>query len=70
MRDTTNGPGFVLSGYRDGSSTYTQGSYGSYWSSTANGSYDAYNLSLYSSNVYPAYGSNKYFGWSVRCVAK
>ena len=70
MRDATNGPGFVLSGYRYGSSTYYQGSIGSYWSSTADGAYGAYGLGLNSSNVYPADGGDKFDGFTVRCVAK
>ena len=70
MRDATNGPGFVLSGVRYGSNTGSQGSSGYYWSSTADGSDNAYRLYLNSSSVYPASSSSKYRGFSVRCVAK
>ena len=68
--DGTIGPGFVLSGYRLGGGTNYQGSNGRYWSSTAYGSGGAYGLSLYSWNVFPASGYYKYYGFSVRCVAK
>ena len=70
MRDVTNGPGFVLSGYRSDSRTNYQGSDGYYWSSTAYDTRYAYLLYLGSSNVYPALNLNKYYGFSVRCVAK
>ncbi|MBO7699220.1 fibrobacter succinogenes major paralogous domain-containing protein [Candidatus Saccharibacteria bacterium] len=61
---------FVLSGRRGGSSTLYQGSYGYYWSSTAYNSDSAYRLYLNSSDVSPADGSNKYYGLTVRCVAR
>ena len=67
----TNGaPGFVLSGRRDGSSTYYQGSNGNYWSSTAYNANNAYNLILNSSTALTGNYFNKYYGYSVRCVAK
>ncbi len=61
---------FVLPGYRFGSSTTSQGTYGRYWSSTAYSSNSAYYLALNSSSVYPANYSNKYYGSTVRCVAR
>ena len=70
MMKDTGGPHFVLSGYRDGSSTFGQGSDGNYWSSTAINNNYAYYLYLGSSSVYPADLYSKYFGFSVRCVAK
>ena len=70
MRDATNGPGFVLSGSRYGSSTHAQGSYGYYLSSTASNANGAYYLDLNSSNVLPAHNNYKYYGFTVRCVAK
>ena len=63
-------PNFVLSGYRYGGSTSNQGSSGSYWSSTARTSSYTYDLYLESSDVNPADYSYKYFGFSVRCIAK
>ena len=63
------GPAFVLSGYRVGGSTYDQGSFGRYWSSTANSSNYAYRLYLNSSDVDPAGTGLKYIGFPVRCVA-
>ena len=65
----TDGPAFVRSGYRYGGSTNNQGSYGGYWSSTAYDSSNAYYLLLNSSGVYPAYYNDKYYGFSVRCLA-
>ena len=70
MRDATSGPGFVLSGYRDGSSTNYQGSSGYYWSSTAYSAVRAYSLYLNSSNVDPANGGRKFYGFTVRCIVK
>ena len=71
MVTNASGPKFVLSGYRNGGSTYYQGTSGSYWSRTANDNNNAYRLYLYSSNstVNPASNSNKYFGFAVRCIA-
>ena len=63
-------PGFVLSGYRYGSSTYDQGGYGRYWSSTAVNAGNAYNLYLGSSGVNSAGYNGKFDGFTVRCVAK
>lgn len=63
-------PGFVLSGYRDGSSTYSQATYGYYWSSTASSANSAYYLRLDSSGVRPASSYSKYNGLTVRCVAQ
>ena len=61
---------FIYSGYVVSGSVYDRGSYGYYWSSTARSSGSAYLLYLYSSNVSPGtYGSSKYSGWAVRCVA-
>ena len=60
---------FIYSGYWYGSSAYVRGSYGRSWSSSAYGSNRAYNLNLYSSNDPGTDISNKYGGYSVRCVA-
>jgi uncharacterized protein (TIGR02145 family)/prepilin-type N-terminal cleavage/methylation domain-containing protein len=46
-----------------------QGSYGIYWSATQNSAAGAHSLSFSSSNVNPAYASNKIYGFSVLCVA-
>ena len=68
LRDA-NGPAFVFAGnYRDGSQN-DQGSYGRYWSSTADYSDFAYGLRLDSSSAY-SYYYYKYYGYSVRCVAR
>ena len=60
---------FLYSGSVGSGSVYLRGSYGYYWSSTAN-SYDyAYFLYLRSSNVYPGTeGTYKYNGRSIRCL--
>ena len=57
--------GYVLPG-----SLYYAGYLGYYWSSTANSSTDAYRLYFFSSYVYPSYGSFRYYGQSVRCLAR
>ena len=68
MQDT-DGPAFVLSGLRSGSNTSSQGSYGSYWSSTAGGS--NYTSSLYVDRLTVGLLDHyKYGGRSVRCVAQ
>ena len=66
---SASGPAFVLSGNRGGGSTNYQGSDGYYWSSVALNNNDAYNLYLYSSNVYPQSYNNKWLGLTVRCIA-
>ena len=61
---------FVYSGSVVGGSVSNRGSIGYFWSSTALSSRNAYNLYLYSSDVYPGTGNvTKYTGRSVRCVA-
>ncbi|MBQ6355273.1 hypothetical protein IJJ18_02555 [Candidatus Saccharibacteria bacterium] len=66
---SSSGPAFVLSGSRGGGSTLDQGSYGYYWSSVAYNNNNAYNLSLYSSNVSPQSSNRKWYGFTVRCIA-
>ena len=65
----TNQPAYVLSGNRNGGSTDYQGTDGDYWASTANSSTDAYHLDLNSSGVYPRNTYDKWYGFSVRCIA-
>ena len=60
---------FVYSGYFSSSSAVDRGTYGLYWSSTAYTSNFAYRLYFYSSYVLPGTNhTNKYYGYSVRCV--
>ena len=60
---------FVYSGYVTGTSIVNRSSGGSYWSSTAYGSVNAYNMLFYSSNVNPgANNYNKYSGRMARCM--
>ncbi len=61
---------FVYGGYVNNSSLNNAGSYGYYWSSTANSATYAYRLYFNSSNVNPSDNFNRYFGYSVRCVAR
>ena len=72
MLDATNGPGFVLSGNLDKGWTDGQGTFASYWSSTAGGAgiSDAYYLVITSSTVSPANWYTKRVGYTVRCVAQ
>ena len=61
---------FVRAGYvYGGSSLYYAGFNGSYWSSVANSSSNAYNLNFTSSGVSPSGSNYRYYGRSVRCVA-
>ncbi|MDE7355916.1 MAG: hypothetical protein K2N21_03985, partial [Rikenellaceae bacterium] len=46
----------------------TAGTWGTYWSSVADGSGNAYSLSFYSSDLTVGDGSIKRYGFSVRCV--
>ena len=55
--------------YDDGQ-TYATGDFGYYWSSTVDGSYDAYYLYFDISSVSPQDRYNKANGESVRCVAR
>ena len=45
------------------------GDNGSYWSSVGRNSSDAYDLGFNSDYVYPLDYFDRYFGFSVRCVA-
>lgn len=55
-------------GYRNGTSVYNVGSYGNYWSSKVGNGDVAYNVYFLSSNLNPAYFSNRIYGFSVRLV--
>lgn len=57
-------------GYRDGTSVDGVGSYGVYWSSSANSATNAYDLFFRSGNVNPQYYNNRYRGYSVRLVSE
>ena len=59
---------FVYSGYWIGSSAYSRGYNGRYWSSTALNTYLAYYLYFDSSSVAPTDSDRKGDGLSVRCV--
>ncbi|MBR2544415.1 InlB B-repeat-containing protein [Candidatus Saccharibacteria bacterium] len=60
---------FLYSGVFSSSSAIFRGSYGLYWSSTADDAYYSYYLYLYSSYVYPGTSLNKNYGFTARCVA-
>ena len=53
-------------GYRNGTSVYSVGSSGHYWSSTYNASYSAYFLNFDGGRVYPQNRSSRNYGFSVR----
>ena len=60
---------FPASGYYDGTSLYSRGSYGLYWSSSYISETDAFNLGFGSGYVFPAYNYGyRRFGFSVRAV--
>ena len=61
---------FVRSGEINGSTLSGPGVYGLYWSSTVSSSTVAYLLSFNDTNIYPARSSLRYYGRSVRCVAR
>jgi uncharacterized protein (TIGR02145 family) len=61
---------FVRSGYVNFGSLINPGSEASYWSSTVYNSNDAYRLLFTATGVTPANGYGRYYGWSVRCVAR
>lgn len=67
---TSYGPQLALGGLVLPSGRYNQGSYGYYWSSTVYSYNYAYSLNLSTSAVYPQDYSNKYYGFSVRCIAR
>ena len=61
---------YLYSGYVSGGSLNDRGSYGFYWSSTANTNINAYYLYLNSSRVSPGtYNVYKYYGRALRCIA-
>ena len=61
---------FARGGYVSSGSLYYQGSDGRYWSSRAySSSNNAYDLYFGSSRVYPSNYNDRYYGFSVRCVA-
>ena len=55
-------------GNRNGTTVNNAGSNGNYWSTTANGTNNAYNVNFNSGNVNPANNNNRYNGFSVRLV--
>ena len=61
-------PNFLLAGRYYNDSFSNGGSYGGYWSSTANSSTYAYRLGLVSWRVNSASSFTRRFGFSVRCV--
>ena len=68
---TVNGVTWPAAGYvfTSNGTLYDTGSGGRYWSSTANGSNNAYRLSFFSDTFSPASSNYKYNGFSVRCIA-
>ena len=61
---------FVRSGNIYGGTLYYSGVNGFYWSSTVSSSTSAYYLNFNGTDIYPARSYYRYYGWSVRCVAR
>jgi hypothetical protein len=59
---------FPASGHRSGTSLYSRGSLGYYWSSTLASAAYARNMGVNSTGVGPAYTGNRFYGFSVRAV--
>jgi len=59
------------SGYiESGRLNQTGGKYGDYWSSTTVSINDAYNLLVYSDKTFPSNNGSRWYGFSIRCLAK
>ena len=68
-----SGPHFILSGYRYGTSSDSQGTLGRYWSSSAyTSATNAHLLNLNGTNsiVLPADSGDKRLGRALRCLAQ
>ena len=61
---------FVRSGFIEGGTLGNPGGYGGYWSSTVSSNIYAYYLLFNGTDIYPARDYYRYFGRSVRCVAR
>ena len=61
---------FVRSGYINGGTLGSPGVYGLSWSSTVSSSTYAYYLLFNGTDIYPGSNYYRYYGWSVRCVAR
>ena len=59
---------FPASGYYNGTTLSSRGSYGDYWSSSYNSATDAYNLGFNSTYVNPASSNNRRCGFTARAV--
>jgi len=57
-------------GYTSSGSLGAAGSFGYYWSSTADFSESAYRLLIYLGSIYPSGGLTRYQGFSIRCLAR
>ena len=62
---------FLYSGtvYRDTIST-SRGSSGMYWSASSRSGYWTYSLWISPSSISPSYSEMKYYGCTIRCMAK
>ena len=59
---------FPASGLYNGTTLYSRGTYGVYWSASFYSATSAFNLFFNSSNVYPANNDGRRYGFSVRAV--
>ena len=57
-------------GYVAGSTIYNVARNGYYWSGSTVSASNAFYLFYNSGELYPAHQDNRYYGWSVRCVAR
>lgn len=61
---------FARSGLVNSGSLYLPGYVGYYSSSSVGSSNDLYSLNFHPGNLYPTYYLNRYYGFSVRCLAR
>jgi len=61
---------FLYGGYINSSFLYYAGAGGYLWSSVVESFGITYYLSFDSSAIYPSYGTDYYYGFSIRCLAR
>ena len=61
---------FVRFGYINNGTLNSSGSVGFYWSNTVGSGDGAYGLTVYNDGLRPAIDNSRYFGFSLRCLAR
>ena len=61
---------FARGGYVGGAYLYVSGNLAYYWSSSVDGKTTAYNLYMSDTYIHPPYAGYRYYGSSVRCLAR